>query len=216
MPERLQHKLLWGSDIAPLGFQTPGQLLLYVGPADSKSLDSILYQMAPALQGHVLAFDIRRESHDILQGPLYDQLCTHAWRGDLQGAGGGPNCRTWSILRWFPKPGAPVPVRGRPECWGLSTLQPQEQMDTDNDSLLLLRLMVLPMSSIFDSKGRGSPGVSLNTQRTPSCARRAPMPVDVQPYGRLMRFDNGAERSGWLQYTLTNVNWDSASPNPLF
>ena len=53
------------------------------------------------------------------------------------------------------------------------------------------------MSSIFDSKGRGSPGVSLNTQRTPSCARRAPMPVDVQPYGRLMRFDNGAERSGY-------------------
>ena len=75
VPERLQ-----------IGkFQTPGQLLLYVGLADSKSLDSTLHQMAPALQGHVLAFDIRRESdHDILQGPLYDQLCTHAWKGDLR------------------------------------------------------------------------------------------------------------------------------------
>ena len=67
VPERLQLKLLWGSDIAPLKFETPGQLLLYVGLADSKSLGSTLHRMAPALQGHILAFDIRRESdHDIL------------------------------------------------------------------------------------------------------------------------------------------------------
>ena len=177
MPERLQHKLLWGSDIAPLGFQTPGQLLLYVGPADSKSLDSILYQMAPALKGHVLAFDIRRESdHDILQGPLYDQLCTHAWRGDLQGAGGGPNCRTSSILRWFPEPGAPVPVRGRPEpeCWGLSTLQPQEQMDTDNDSLLLLRLMVLAHVIHLRFKGKGLPWCFLEHPEDPKLCSKSP------------------------------------------
>ena len=170
VPERLQHKLLWGSDIAPLGFQTPGQLLLYV-------LDSILYQMAPALKGHVLAFDIRRESdHDILQGPLYDQLCTHAWRGDLQGAGGGPNCRTWSILRWFPKPGAPVPVRGRPEpeCWGLSTLQPQEQMDTDNDSLLLLRLMVLAHVIHLRFKGKGLPWCFLEHPEDPKLCSKSP------------------------------------------
>ena len=173
VPERLQHKLLWGSDIAPLGFQTPGQLLLYVGPADSKSLDSTLHQMAPALKGHVL----RRESdHDILQGPLYDQLCTHAWRGDLQGAGGGPNCRSWSILRWFPKPGAPVPVRGRPEpeCWGLSTLQPQEQMDTDNDSLLLLRLMVLAHVIHLRFKGKGLPWCFLEHPEDPKLCSKSP------------------------------------------
>ena len=176
MPERLQHKLLWGSDIAPLEFQTPGQLLLYVGLADSKSLDSILYQMAPALQGHVLAFDIRRESdHDILQGPLYDQLCTHAWRGDLQGAGGGPNCRTWSILRTT-KPGAPVPVPGRPEpeCWSLSTLQPQEQMDTDNDSLLLLRLMVLAHVIHLRFKGKGLPWCFLEHPEDPKLCSKSP------------------------------------------
>ena len=134
MPERLQRRLLWGSDIAPLKFKAPGQLLLkfkapgqlllYVGLSDSQSLDSMLNQMAPALGGHILAFEMRREpDHDILNGQLYDQLRTHAWQGDLQGVGGGPNCRTWSILRWFPKPG--------------------EQSDTDNDSLLLLRLMLL-------------------------------------------------------------------------
>ena len=58
---------------------------------------------------------------------------------------GGPNCRTWSILRWFPKPGAPKPVRGRSEeqVWGLPGLTPRDQEDVDNDSTLLLRQMYL-------------------------------------------------------------------------
>ena len=56
-----------------------------------------------------------------------------------------PNCRTWSILRWFPKPGAPKPVRGRSEeqVWGLPGLTPRDQEDVDNDSTLLLRQMCL-------------------------------------------------------------------------
>ena len=58
---------------------------------------------------------------------------------------GGPNCRTWSILRWFPKPGAPRPVRGREpsQTWGLESNSREEQLDTDKDSLLLLRQMVI-------------------------------------------------------------------------
>ena len=58
---------------------------------------------------------------------------------------GGPNCRTWSILRWFPKPNTPVPVRGRSEelVWGFPTLTKSEQEDVDGDSLLILRQMFL-------------------------------------------------------------------------
>ena len=221
MPERLQQKLLWGSDIAPLEFQIPGQLLLYVGLADSKSLDSILNQMAPALQGHVLAFDIRRESdHDILQGPLYDQLCTHAWRGDLQGAGGGPNCRTWSILRWFPKPGAPVPVRGRPEpeCWGLSTLQPQEQTDTDNDSLLLLRLMVLAHVIHLRFKGKGLPWCFLERPEDPKLCLKSPNASRCSTIWQTHAVRQWCRTLGLatIHFDQFNANWDSAWPNPLF
>ncbi len=92
-------------------------------------------------------------------GQLYDQLCNHAWRGELKGAGVGSNCRTWSILRWFPKPGAPVPVTGRkdPECWGLPSLQPHEQEDTDNDGLHLLRLMILAHIIHMRYEGPGLP-----------------------------------------------------------
>ena len=42
----------------------------------------------------------------------------------------------------FPKPGAPIPRRG--ECiWGLEANSTTDQEDTDNDSVLLLRQMVL-------------------------------------------------------------------------
>ena len=55
--------------------------------------------------------------------------------------GGGPNCRTWSILRHIPKPGAPTPVRGRtPETlWGLPHLDQAAQTQLDDDSILILR-----------------------------------------------------------------------------
>ena len=50
----------------------------------------------------------------------------------LSVVGGGPNCRPWSILRWFPK-----------RLGGLDANNDQEQKDTDNDSVLLLRQMVI-------------------------------------------------------------------------
>ena len=48
----------------------------------------------------------------------------YAQQGRVVFIGGGPNCRTWSIPRHIPKPGAPTPVRGRtPETlWGLPHL----------------------------------------------------------------------------------------------
>ena len=219
MPERLQKRLLWGSNTAPLTFVAPGQLLLYVGLSDNKSLDSTLRSMVPALQKHILAFDIRREpAHDILGGQLYDQLCTHAWKGELQGAGGGPNCRTWSILRWFPKPGAPVPVRQKrePECWGLPMLQPHEELDTDNDSLLLLRLMLLAHIIQLKFKGPGLPWCFLEIRRTPTCAQRVQMRADAPLFGRRKQCDAGARALVLPPSTLINASWDSAWPNPLF
>ena len=124
------------------------------------------------LKGHIIALDIKRsEDQDILRGDLYSQLCVSAWNGNIQGTGGGPNCRTWSILRWFPKPGFPKPVRGRrePDCWGFSVLEASEAQDTDNDSLLLLRQLLLcaaPMSHFQNEiQGPRTPLVLLGTPR---------------------------------------------------
>ena len=71
LPDRLQQGLLWNPSVAPYGVQTPGQLLLYTGKADSQSLDSVLLSLQSHLEGHIIALDIRRlEDHDILKGDL--------------------------------------------------------------------------------------------------------------------------------------------------
>eukprot|EP00435_Cladocopium_sp_Y103_P021864 s134_g5.t1 len=124
-------------------------LLLYAGKADPDSLDAVLISQQPGLASTIFALDIKRpaedQPQDIMDDTLYSDLCNHAAGGHWKFVGGGPNCRTWSILRWFPKPGAPVPVRGRhgDEIWGLPGNSLADQLDTDRDSLLLLRQMVI-------------------------------------------------------------------------
>ena len=96
--------------------------------------------------------------------------------GHIQGTGGGPNCRTWSILRWFPKPGFPKPVRGRqePDCWGFSVLDASEAQDTDNDSLLLLRQLLLCHISKMRYKGPGLPWCFLEHPEDPKLCSTSP------------------------------------------
>ena len=83
----------------------------------------------PIIHGcrYVVAFDTRRSpqplGHDLLEDQPYVKLCQAAIEGRVRLVCGGPNCRTWSILRWFPKPKAPASVRGGAEdlVWGLSS-----------------------------------------------------------------------------------------------
>ena len=148
VPDRLRHRLtpkLAPGDFAP----GPVLVLLYAGRDDPLSLDSCIHAHYPRLSPHIVAFDTLRPpqalGQDLLSDQPYGYLCQAAMDGRVRLVCGGPNCRTWSILRWFPKPNAPLPVRGRSEAlvWGLEALQPSEQLDVDNDSLLVLRLMFL-------------------------------------------------------------------------
>ena len=182
LPERLQQGLLWDPSVSPYEVQTPAQLLLYTGKADSQSLDSVLLSRQSQLEGHIIALDIKRsEDQDILRGDLYSQLCVSAWNGNIQKKGGGPNCRTWSILRWFPKPGFPKPVRGRrePDCWGFSVLETSEAQDTDKDSLLLLRQLLLSHISKMRYKGPGLPWCFLEHPEDPKLCSTSPSAVDT-------------------------------------
>ena len=109
-------------------------------------MDDILTQQQQDLGRRLIAVDIHEEGlNDIMEDGFYSTLCCAAADGQLTFVGAGHNCRTWSILRWFPKPGAPRPVRGRDpsQIWGLETNSLEEQLDTDKDSLPLLRQMVI-------------------------------------------------------------------------
>ena len=129
VPERLQQRLLCGSQVAPLTFEKPGQLLLYVGLSDEKSPDSTLAAVHPDLKNHLLPSTFG-ESLTMTSLRVSSMINSAPMRGMGKFKEQGGNCRTWSILRWFPKPGAPIPVRGRkePDCWGLPVLQPHEKV----------------------------------------------------------------------------------------
>ena len=148
IPERLVQRLRWTQGTSPkVPSSGPIIVLLYAGKEDPTSLDSCLHANYPHLSSMVVAVDILRSGpkgdHDMLQPELYGALCTAAKQGRVVFIGGGPNCRTWSILRHIPKPGAPTPVRGRtPETlWGLPHLDQAAQTQLDDDSILILRQM---------------------------------------------------------------------------
>ena len=129
-----------GLDIEPVlpipESQVPGAILprrRWGVPAirhDAGALDAYLHAYNPAFSEYIWAVDIRRKGGDLGQDMLGEEpcstMCFMAMAGKVALVGGGSNCRTWSILRWFPKPGGPPPVRGRAEqtLWCLEDLEP--------------------------------------------------------------------------------------------
>ena len=101
---------------APLNARHPGKTEAQTKvdvPESSKPSLILLY----AGTEYIWAVDIRRKGGDLGQDMLgdepYSTMCSMAMAGKVAFVGGGPNCRTWSILRWFPKPGGPPVGRGR-------------------------------------------------------------------------------------------------------
>ena len=163
IPQRLARRLLWEpSEDTPEGLNGPTALILYAGADDSYSLKSAMLSISKTWPMSILEVDNKRPhkelSDDMLLGEPYGAFCRGALKGHIRALGGGPNCRTWSILRWFPKPGAPVPVRDRSPAntWGFPELTHQDQVDTDNDSLLLLRFLVILTLAHEGAKAHGA------------------------------------------------------------
>ena len=125
---RLLERLTWTTEPTAVLHGRHLLLLLYVGQQDGGALDEILAQLCPDLAQKILAVDIRRQSetptNDILNDGFYSTLCCCA---AVEGRWNCPNCRTWSIFRWLPKPGARRPVRGRDpsQTWGLESITHQ-------------------------------------------------------------------------------------------
>ena len=136
----------------------PFILVLYAGKDDNTSLASTVHDASPWLTSWIREYDILRdpEHHDILKPDLYYHLLQSARKGHIMAVIGGPNCRTWSILLHKPdrtgEDGRPMRGRDNPYCWGLQDLTPEEITKTENDSLLLLRMLAIHhLSSIHNS-----------------------------------------------------------------
>eukprot|EP00435_Cladocopium_sp_Y103_P018030 s1944_g4.t1 len=163
IPQRLRDRLPWQTQTHTPPDTRAFILVLYAGDDDELSLKSAMLAKSQHWPVDIREIDNKRpghqEDHDMLRDQPYSDLCHLALQGKVRGLLGGPNCRTWSILRWFPKPNAPLPVRGRkPDLiWGLPSNTASEQEDTDNDSILLLRYLVLFTLAHEGAKMRGFP-----------------------------------------------------------
>ena len=122
IPTHLRQRLHWSPTPLPEGeIHDPTALILYAGDDDPTSLHQAMLQESQHWPVQILEIDNKRPGkaieHDMLREEPYGRLCRAAMQGKLRALLGGPNCRTW----WFPKPGAPQPVRGRhPDLtWGL-------------------------------------------------------------------------------------------------
>ena len=159
-PRDILHRLCpWTKEIPP---RLASRLLWEPSEHTPHSLKSAMLSISKTWPMSILEVDNKRPhkelSDDMLLGEPYGTFCRGALQGHIRVLGGGPNCRTWSILRWFPKPGAPVPVRDRSPAntWGFPALTHQDQFDTDNDSLLLLRFLVILTLAHEGAKARGA------------------------------------------------------------
>ena len=184
----------------PGDLRGPTALVLYAGADDSFSLKSAMLSLSKSWPMTIWEIDNKRQQNELTDDMLleepYGTVCRGALQGHIRVLGGGPNCRTWSILRWFPKPRAPVPVRDRSpsNAWGFPGLSDQDQVDTDNDSLLLLRFLVILTLAHEGAKTLNAPTHLWHT---------GPLDGSETCYKHL---DSASS-------TLTNADWGSAPQN---
>ena len=122
-----------------------GILLPFVGKDDPGALDHAIHHVNPAASEYTVPLDTERsKDSDFLAEEPYNSICTAMIEGRFCFLGGGPMCRTVSVLRQIPKE-APAPrvIRGRDDVsfWGLPGNTATEQKQADDDAVLLLRQM---------------------------------------------------------------------------
>ena len=101
---------------------------------------------------HLLEIDIKNgQGHDmLLDAGVYAGLMCAVLQDKVEAVVGGPNCRTRSVLRHYPKENAPRPVRGwGGEEFGLFDLSKEEENQVTEDDILLWRFLFLWMVASY-------------------------------------------------------------------
>ena len=117
------------------------------GRDDAASLEAILHSQAPDLSSRVLAFDSSRKPNDqdLLDDALYGALCVAALQGGISFVGACPDFHTWGKDGWFQDSGdfhAERSSNAR-DAWGIQALPVEALKVADEESLLLLRFLML-------------------------------------------------------------------------
>ena len=107
----------------------------------------------------IIQVDIQNgDRWDMVQGPLYSELMYLAVTGQLGAVIGGPNCRTRSLLRHFPREGFPGPARSWEDGqqWGRRDLTSEERRKCFDDDLMMLRMIMIYLVAEETRKAGGA------------------------------------------------------------
>ena len=124
---------------------------IYSGEPDGFTLNRAWKQQG-GVPSHLLEIDIKNgPRHDmLLDNGVYAGLMCAVLHDKVEGIIGGPNCRTRSVLRHYPKEGAPRPVRKwGGEEFGLNDLTKEEKKQVTEDDILLWRFLFLWMVASY-------------------------------------------------------------------
>ncbi|CAL1154816.1 unnamed protein product [Cladocopium goreaui] len=114
---------------------------LYAGESEGFTLTRA-YQQQGGNPADILEVDIKRgENHNLLMDSgVYSGLLCAVMSDKVEAFIAGPNCRTRSVLRHYPKENAPRPVRAwGGEEFGLKDLSEQERLQVLEDDILMWR-----------------------------------------------------------------------------
>ena len=114
VPLRLRQRLVWQHSTS-CNIPDGAIILFYVGKDNPQALDNILKTKDATIQDRLWPIDIERDAktNNMLLEEPFNSLCTAAQGGKVDLAGGGPNCRTWTVRLHFPKKGGGIPLRGQ-------------------------------------------------------------------------------------------------------
>ena len=180
-PSRLVDRLKWSPDCSAAQVPTGAIVLPFAGKDDAASLEAILHSQAPGLSSRFLAFDSCRkpEGKDLLDDGLYGALCTAALHGVISFVGACPDFCTWGKDRWFQDSGRFHAERARNprDAWGIQALPAEASRTADEESLLLLRFLLLSWLAAKASSLAGEPHFRCFLELAEDPARGATSPA---------------------------------------
>ena len=129
---------------------------LYAGESEGFTL-SRGWKQQGGHENHLLEIDLKRgnDHNMLLDSGVYAGLLRAVLQDRVDAFVAGPNCRTRSVLRHYPKENARRPVRAwKGEEHGLADLTPAERTQAEEDDILMWRFIFLWMIATYLRQAR--------------------------------------------------------------
>ena len=128
---------------------------LHAGESEGFTL-SRAWKQQGGNQTHLLEIDLKRRGHNmLLDSGVYAWLLRAVLQDSVGAFIAGPNCRTRSVLRRYPRENAPRPVTAwEGEEHGLADLNPAEKAQVEEDDILMWRFIFLWMIATYLRQAR--------------------------------------------------------------